>query len=149
MKFVITLLSLFLSYAVLMGCSASPPQTEPFTTAPGTTEPASSYPEPDKLIALTFDDGPNAHMNTMIKTLNEYDAKATFFVIGKYVSNYGNVISQAFASQHEIGNHSFSHEDMTLKTAPEIQDEISLTQRLVSDIIGQEPVWYRPPFFRH
>ncbi len=143
MKTTAILLCILLLCGLLLGCGAAPEQTEP---APTTTQ-GPTYPVPDKLIALTFDDGPNAHMNTMLYVLEEYEAKATFFVIGKYVSNNSDIVSRAFEGGHEIGSHSYSHEDMTQKTDDEILEEIQKTQDLVTNITGTAPVWYRAPFF--
>lgn len=132
----------------LTACGAAAEPTTGTTTVPVTTESQPSYPEPDKLIALTFDDGPNEHMKAMLDTFAEYECKATFFVVGKKIDQKtGEYISRAYNEGHEIGNHSFSHEDMAGKTDDVALEEISKTQTLVKDLTGTEPVWYRPPFF--
>lgn len=147
MKHTFRTLCIFLSAFTLFGCSAVPTGTAPTVTEPP-TETQSKYPTPDKIIALTFDDGPNAHMGLILDALAEYDAKATFFVIGKKVGGAEEYISRAVQEGHEIGNHSFSHEDMTEKTEEQILEEISRTQKAVADITGTEPAWYRAPFLR-
>lgn len=149
MKIFTTALCTLLACILLLGCGASAPaQTDNSTTAPAETESRPSYPVPDKLIALTFDDGPNEDMAAMLDVLNEYEAKATFFVVGRKIDKKtGEYISRAYSEGHEIGNHSFSHEDMALKSDEEVLEDIGKTQTLVKDITGTEPVWYRPPFF--
>ncbi len=152
MKSVIRVVSIFLLIAALCACGAQtdsqPTETAPTTTA-APTETQIVYPEPDKLIALTFDDGPNQHMDTILDVFAEYGGKASFYIIGKKIDGKtSSYIKRAFDEGHEIGSHSFSHEDMTVKTEAEILSEISRTQRAVKEIIGVEPVWYRPPFLR-
>lgn len=148
MKIISAILCAVLLCVPLLACSAAPAQTTGTTAAPTETESTPSYPEPDKLIALTFDDGPNEFMESMLDTFAEYEGKATFFVVGKKIDQKtGEYISRAYNEGHEIGNHSFSHEDMAPKTDDEVLEEISKTQTLVKDLTGTEPVWYRPPFF--
>lgn len=125
--------------ALLLGaCTAEP---APTTTA------ESTYPPADKLIALTFDDGPHPSMETIVNTLGEFDAKATFFVIGKLINeNTESIVLHAYEQGHEIGNHGYQHLDMTKLTEADIRSEISQTQNAVAQITGVAPVWYRPPF---
>ena len=133
--------ALLLAGLLICGCSTG-------ETVPETTEETTSpYPEADKLIALTFDDGPNVHMGTMLDVLAQYDAKATFFVIGKKInSETATYIERAVQEGHEIGNHSFNHVKLTELTEQEILDEVNKTQEAVCQITGVEPVWFRTPF---
>ena len=151
MKKLISIVCLFVFAVSLCACGASTPaeSTAAPTTTAAPTETTSPYPQPDKMIALTFDDGPNTHMNTILDVFAEYGGKATFFVIGNRVADKNaDYVKRAFDEGHEIGNHSFSHEDMTAKTEAEILNEISRTQAVVKEVTGTEPVWYRPPFLR-
>ena len=151
MKKFISIVCLFAMVISLCACGASTSGEAPSvaTTTAAPTETTSPYPEPDKIIALTFDDGPNPYMDTIMDVFAEYGGKATFFVIGKKVeSKNTEIIKRAGEEGHEIGNHSYSHEDMTVKTEAEILSEISRTQNVVKDITGTAPVWYRPPFLR-
>ena len=152
MKKLLGILSIVLTLIALCACGGQEvaPTTGtaavPTTTATP-TESTPVYPEPDKLIALTFDDGPNEHMGTIVDVLAEYDAKASFYVIGKGVSGErAEYVKKAYAEGHEIGNHSYNHVDITLLSEAEVLSEISLTQAAVKEAIGVEPVWYRPPF---
>lgn len=147
MKRFTALSSLLLALTCLIGCGAgAAAETAAPTTTAAPTETEFKYPTPDKLIALTFDDGPNVHMDVIMDAFAEYDGKATFFLIGKKIGGAEKYIARAHEEGHEIGNHSFSHEKMTEKTNDEILEEVSKTQNAVKEIIGIEPVWYRAPF---
>ncbi len=63
-----------------------------------------------KIIALTFDDGPHPKYTTeILDLLNEYNIKATFFVLGKFAEQYPEIIKRQAKEGHEIGNHTYSH----------------------------------------
>jgi peptidoglycan/xylan/chitin deacetylase (PgdA/CDA1 family) len=63
-----------------------------------------------KVIALTFDDGPNPKFTPdILKTLQQYHAKATFFVTGEYAEFYPNLVKREVAEGHEVANHTYSH----------------------------------------
>ena len=142
MKRMLRIGALLLASALLCGCNAG--KTVPEST---TTETESPYPEADKLIALTFDDGPNVHMGTMLDVLAQYDAKGTFFVIGKKINSETAVyIQRAVQEGHEIGNHGFNHVKLTELSEQEILDEVNKTQEAVSQITGVAPRWFRSPF---
>jgi peptidoglycan/xylan/chitin deacetylase (PgdA/CDA1 family) len=159
MKLIIKLFTPLLVLSLLCACGADAAaptgtaapehgsvESNPDTTPADTTSP---YPTPDKIIALTFDDCPNKHMGTILDVLAEYDAKASFYVIGRRIEGENsNIILRAFQEGHEIGSHSYNHEDMTIKTEAEILNEIKMTQTAVKEVTGVEPVWYRPPFLR-
>ncbi len=140
MQRLIKLLSILLAILMLCGCGGNGQETEP-------TDTKTAYPEPDKIIALTFDDGPDIDMNDILDVFAEHGGKATFFLIGKKIdAETGEYVKRAYNEGHEIGNHSFSHEKMTLKTQDEIISEVSKVQEKVKELTGVEPVWYRPPF---
>lgn len=145
---VICLIGCLLMLAACGNTEAAPTDTQPTTTA-APTETTSPYPEPDKIIALTFDDGPNKHLDNMVTILGEYDAKATFFLIGKSVSSStSEMIKRAFDEGHEIANHSNSHTDLTQMTADEVAADVEKLQAAVEEITGQRPVWFRAPFLK-
>lgn len=153
MRIASLLLCILLSFSIFTACgngadvADTTAQAPTPTTTAAPTETDSPYPAPDKLIALTFDDGPNEHMGTIMDVLAEYDAKASFYVIGKKVTGSNTeYVKRAYEEGHEIGNHSFNHVDITQLSEAEVLSEISMTQQAVKDVIGVEPVWYRPPF---
>ncbi len=101
----------------------------------------------EKLIALTFDDGPDEDFSPQIlDILDKYNAKATFFVVGQKVGWHPEIVKRAYESGHEIGNHTFSHINVGKRSEYEILSEIDKTQKAVKDVIGKEPVLFRPPY---
>lgn len=99
---------------------------------------------PDKLLALTIDDGPAPEMTArMLDILKEHDAKATFFVLGCQVERYPDLLRRIAREGHAIGNHSYSHKPRATGQAAE--DQVMKTERLVQDLTGQKPTCFRPP----
>ena len=143
-------LLLILAFVLLLtGCAATPsdttaatqPPTE--TTAAATTEDA----KPKRLIALTFDDGPHVYMPKLLSVLEKYNAKATFFLVGKNITEEtAQMVKDAYDAGHEIGNHSFSHERMLSMSADQVREEYSKVQEQVTQIIGEAPTLFRPPW---
>ena len=104
--------------------------------------------EPDGLyVALTFDDGPHP-VNTpnILDTLEKYNAKATFYVIGQRVQLYPDVVKAAYDAGHEIGVHTWTHPLLTKLSATEIMNEIYQTSDAIVSITGEHPKTLRPPY---
>lgn len=108
---------------------------------------AEESPVEDKTIALTFDDGPHP-TNTMrlLDILDEYGAKATFFILGENASRYPEVVAEIAARGHEIAAHSYSHPDLTTLSYEGVVDELSRTNAAITDACGVWPVCVRPPY---
>lgn len=103
-----------------------------------------------KILAITFDDGPHPRITKeILKTLDEYDIKATFFMLGKNVENYPKVVEQVYKEGHEIGNHTYSHIDVKACSESKIKDEIQKTQALLESITNTKHNLFRPPFGYH
>ncbi|MGL4796652.1 MAG: polysaccharide deacetylase family protein [Paraclostridium sp.] len=103
--------------------------------------------ENEKLIALTFDDGPDEDFSPQIlDILKKYNAKATFFVVGQKVGWHPEIVKRAYEEGHEIGNHTFSHINVGKRSEYEILTEIEKTQTAIKDVIGKEPELFRPPY---
>lgn len=99
---------------------------------------------PDKLLALTIDDGPAPEMTArMLDILKEHKARATFFVLGCQVERYPDLVKRIAREGHAIGNHSYSHKPRATGQAAE--DQVMKTERLVQDLTGQKPTCFRPP----
>ncbi|MCD7832923.1 MAG: polysaccharide deacetylase family protein [Lachnospiraceae bacterium] len=98
-----------------------------------------------KMIALTYDDGPSANTSTILKTLQQYGAVATFFVVGNRVSTYASTVKAAYDLGCEIGNHTWEHLILTRYPASTIQSQISRTNEAVRAVTGVSPVVMRPP----
>lgn len=100
----------------------------------------------DKLIALTFDDGPNFNTNKVLDVLDKYNVKATFFVLGSRVINNKEIIKREYSSGMEIGNHTFSHLLLTKYEEDVISKEIENTSSAVFDVTGKYPRLFRPSY---
>jgi peptidoglycan/xylan/chitin deacetylase (PgdA/CDA1 family) len=102
-----------------------------------------------RLVALTYDDGPNPH-NTLplVELLDEHGAKATFFVIGQKIEGREDILLQTANAGHEIGNHTFSHVRTHRPTVESIQSDIARSQELVENVTGVRSSLVRPPFGR-
>jgi peptidoglycan-N-acetylglucosamine deacetylase len=96
-------------------------------------------------IALTFDDGPADYTATLLKTLDKYKAKATFFVIGNRVKLHPKLTALIAKEGHEIGNHTWDHKYLTSLTYKQIYDEVEDTQQIVKKTTGKAPVVFRAP----
>lgn len=103
------------------------------------------------VVALTFDDGPNAHYTPQVlDILYEQQVPATFFLIGEKFTGNELLIREIAASGHEIGNHTFSHPDLTKLDSRKIQWEIQQTEEKLKKILPDYPMKYvRPPYGRY
>jgi len=100
-----------------------------------------------KLVALTFDDGPTPHYTTDILQLLElYQVKATFFVTGSETQRYMTQAKQIVAAGHQLGNHSWSHQRMVLMSLDEIHREIEGTDQQIRAAGYQGEILFRPPY---
>ena len=100
----------------------------------------------EKVIALTFDDGPHPiYTPQILELLSKYNAKATFFVIGSRVEKYPSIVKREFEEGHEIANHTYSHEFKKHLITPEfLKSELRKTEKSIYQVTGQRPVFYRP-----
>jgi peptidoglycan/xylan/chitin deacetylase (PgdA/CDA1 family) len=112
----------------------------------GQDEPAKTPVSGDKLIALTFDDGPSQYTNGILDTLTKNGAKATFFVIGNNVGRYSQAVKNVVSQGSEIANHTWDHKQLTKLTADEIRKELSDTNEAVYKAAGVRPTIFRPPY---
>ena len=100
-----------------------------------------------KVIALTFDDGPKAGVTDVIlDALNDYKAKATFFVLGSRCEANEELLKRMSEEGHEIGNHTWNHPKMTAESSSGITEQIEKTKTLIKNITGTAPELFRPPY---
>jgi peptidoglycan/xylan/chitin deacetylase (PgdA/CDA1 family) len=99
-----------------------------------------------RAIALTFDDGPTPSTRRLLEILAREGVPATFFVCGKNAERYPEIVREAVAAGHEIGNHTYTHPMLFAKAKEFIRDEIERTQKLLQREIGVTPVLFRAPF---
>ncbi|ADL12783.1 polysaccharide deacetylase family protein [Acetohalobium arabaticum] len=98
-------------------------------------------------IALTFDDGPDKiYTPQILKILKKYDIKATFFLLGKEVQKYPQITKQIIEEGHLIGNHSWSHPDLTKLDKEELKKEVLTTEEKIKEVTGRAPALIRPPY---
>lgn len=100
-----------------------------------------------KYIALTFDDGPHPQYTTeILDLLKKHNIKATFFVLGQLAEEYPEIIKRQAAEGHEVGNHTYSHFDITKLSKGELEEEFNKTQDIISSLTGIESKVFRPPY---
>ncbi len=102
--------------------------------------------EEDKVVALTFDDGPSKYTKDILDILKKYDACGTFFLIGNKVSFYGDILREMLSEGNEIGNHSYDHKYLTRLSEEEVKDEINKTQDEIKRVTGYTPTLFRPTY---
>lgn len=103
-------------------------------------------PIPQKLIALTFDDGPGAYTEQLLDILKTNNAKATFFLIGNNIAGRTSTLQRMAAEGHQIGNHTMSHQDLTPLSEAQAIAEIDNTSALIESVTGKTPTLLRAPF---
>lgn len=102
--------------------------------------------EEDKVVALTFDDGPSKYTKDILDILKKHDACGTFFLIGNKVSFYGDILREMLSEGNEIGNHSYDHKYLTRLSEEEVKDEINKTQDEIKRVTGYTPTLFRPTY---
>jgi peptidoglycan-N-acetylglucosamine deacetylase len=107
----------------------------------------SRVPVSGKYIALTFDDGPHPQ-NTprLLDILRARNVKATFYVIGRNVDLYPQIVRRTIAEGHEIGNHSYTHRLLSKLSDQELRQEMSRTRDSIVRAAGVRPRTMRPPY---
>lgn len=99
------------------------------------------------MVALTFDDGPYTRSTLLIlNTLKEHNSVATFFVLGNRVSNHQDIIKQMAKQGNEIGNHTYSHKQLTNLTSKELKEQVNKTQNIILGVTGNKPKIMRPTY---
>ncbi|MEK5233755.1 polysaccharide deacetylase family protein [Lysinibacillus sp. FSL K6-0232] len=97
----------------------------------------------DKIIALTFDDGPHPEYTAaVLDLLAKYDAKATFFMIGKNAEKYPDLVLRSYTEGHELANHTYTHPFKA--SINKLREELRQTNNTIYSITGFSPVLFRP-----
>jgi peptidoglycan/xylan/chitin deacetylase (PgdA/CDA1 family) len=99
----------------------------------------------EKVVALTFDDAPTEYTEPVLKTLQEKQIKATFFAIGSNLEKYPQSGKEIAQQGHELGNHSYSHQRMLLKSQSFINQEIQKTNNFIRQTGYNGEIYFRPP----
>jgi peptidoglycan-N-acetylglucosamine deacetylase len=101
----------------------------------------------EKEIVLTFDDGPDPeYTESILEILEQYQVKASFFVIGNKVIHNQNIVRRMYREGHEIGNHTFSHPKTNEMSDKQLKLELNGTQRIIQGITGRTTSLYRSPY---
>jgi peptidoglycan/xylan/chitin deacetylase (PgdA/CDA1 family) len=100
-----------------------------------------------RLLALTYDDGPNdPYTWRMIEVLERHGVKATFFLIGQYVQRKPEIAHALVAAGHAIGSHTWSHPNLIFEQVTELRRQLVQTRQAILDATGVETKIFRPPF---
>ncbi len=100
----------------------------------------------DKVVALTFDDGPSKYTYDIINSLNHYRAKWTFFVLGKNAQYHYDAIRLMTIGGHEVANHGWDHHTMTKISKQHYLDQLSRTDGVIIDAGGYNTTSMRPTY---
>lgn len=103
-----------------------------------------------EMIALTYDDGPSKDWTPKILDLLEkYDAKATFFVCGNAIQGNEKILKRTHREGHEIGNHTMTHRALPRLGKMETFTELVDCSQRITEVIGEAPRFYRPPYLKN
>lgn len=100
-----------------------------------------------KRIALTFDDGPHpACTPQLLDGLKARGVKASFFITGQNAEKYPELVERMQREGHLIGNHTYSHIQLTKQNREQFREELVKTNGIIREITGEDPVFVRPPY---
>ena len=103
--------------------------------------------EKERRIALTFDDGPNENTLEILKVLEKYQAKATFFCIGKNVEANPEILKKIVSDGHIVANHSYSHSHfIDFYRKNRMIQELDATDAIIEKLTGKKVQFFRPPY---
>ena len=107
-------------------------------------------PGQDKVVALTFDDGPNEPWTSrLLDVLAEKDVRATFFQVGRCAERFPSTTRRVVEEGHVLGNHSLNHAFTTYLRQPRQREEVTRAQDVLHRVSGVVPGLYRPPWLCH
>jgi cellulose synthase/poly-beta-1,6-N-acetylglucosamine synthase-like glycosyltransferase/peptidoglycan/xylan/chitin deacetylase (PgdA/CDA1 family)/spore germination protein YaaH len=100
-----------------------------------------------KKVALSFDDGPDPEWTPKIlDVLKKYNVKGTFFMIGEVAEDNIGIMRRVYREGHEIGNHTWTHPDISEISNRQVDLELNLTERLFASELQVQPLYFRPPY---
>lgn len=104
-------------------------------------------PTREKVVALTYDDGPHpVYTPQLMKILDKYDVKATFFMIGREMDTYPDIVREVARHGHVIANHTYTHpSNIELDTAPQVIRELDACEQTIERLTGKRAYLFRPP----
>ncbi|MDE5820797.1 MAG: polysaccharide deacetylase family protein [Lachnospiraceae bacterium] len=100
-----------------------------------------------KKVALTFDDGPHPrYTEQLLEGLRKRNVRVTFFVLGQSAELYPDLIREMAQDGHLIGNHTYSHIQLTRRNGQRFAEELQKTDAVIFEITGQHTEFVRPPY---
>ncbi len=100
-----------------------------------------------RVMALTYDDGPNdPYTWRLMEVLERHGVKATFFLIGQFVRQKPEIARALVAAGHAIGNHTWDHPNLIYRSQAEVRRQLEQTRQIILDATGIETKVFRPPF---
>lgn len=103
--------------------------------------------EGQKRLSLAFNDGPTPYGTpALLRILDQFEIKATFFLIGENVVRHPKLVTEILAAGHTVGNHSFSHLDPWTHSVKETLRDVQKSVEVIEQLTSQSVDWYRPPF---
>jgi len=101
----------------------------------------------EKVVALTFDDGPSeTRTPALLDLLSKYDVKATFFMLGENIKKYPDIAQAVYDQEHLIGNHSYNHPRLIFKSPAFTREQITKTDQLIKSLGQKNVQYFRPPY---
>lgn len=98
-------------------------------------------------VVLSFDDGPGASTPDILDILNRYNIKADFFMIGQNVQSHPDYVQKVYDAGNEIGNHTFTHQDLAKMSSDTQNDEFNKTNNAIKNVLSKAgTIWMRPPY---
>jgi cellulose synthase/poly-beta-1,6-N-acetylglucosamine synthase-like glycosyltransferase/peptidoglycan/xylan/chitin deacetylase (PgdA/CDA1 family)/spore germination protein YaaH len=119
-------------------------ETVTSSPAPYTLE---QYGYQPKKVSLSFDDGPDPEWTPkVLDVLKQYHVKGTFLMIGEVAADNVGLMQRVYREGHEIGNHTYTHPDISDISRQQLELELNLTERLFGSKLGVHPLFFRPPY---
>jgi peptidoglycan/xylan/chitin deacetylase (PgdA/CDA1 family) len=100
-----------------------------------------------KKIALTYDDGPNdPYTPQLMDVLAKHNVRATFFLIGRFVTRRPNIVRQLVSAGHVVGNHTYTHPPLIFETSVQVRIQLTSCRQVIEDAVGKHSSLFRPPY---
>jgi peptidoglycan-N-acetylglucosamine deacetylase len=134
--------------SVVVAAARTPNRPAPNQPPPAAAAAAPVMPAlPTKYVVLTFDDGPDVvYTPQILDILKQYDAKATFFEVGKNVTKHPELSKRIHDAGHSVENHTWSHADLRKLGAAAFRQEVASTDQAIRAATGSTPACLRPPY---
>lgn len=135
------------SLALSLGVAESVTRLLPVLATGERLVPIYSVETANKKVAISFDAAWGADKtDELLKILAKYNVKTTFFLVDFWMKKYPEMTKKIAAAGHEIGNHSATHPHMAALSQAQIEEELTVTNKRIKDLTGQDALLFRPPF---